>query len=59
MNKITKEYRESELNTISMRHPVYKAAIKIIDNHGTTKWLSIGDDELLAIKKILTGEIHP
>ena len=55
MDKDTKAYRESEFQNISMRHPLYKAQIQITDNHGRTKWLSITDDELLAMKKILTG----
>lgn len=56
MDTLTKNYRRSEIETLSVRHPIYKAQIQIVDNHGRTKWLSITDNELQAIKKILTGE---
>lgn len=55
MDNNTKKYREAELKNISMMHPIYKAQIQIVDNHGQTKWLSISDKELSGIKKILTG----
>lgn len=56
MDTLTKNYRRSEIEALSMRHPIYKAQIQIVDNHGRTKWLSITDDELQAIKKILLGD---
>lgn len=56
MDIIIKAYREREMADLASKDPKYKALIKIMSNGGETKWLSITDKELLAIKQILTGE---
>lgn len=53
MDKITKKYREQELKKVSKRTAPYLTQIKLINEHGETKWLSLSNSELNAIKKVL------
>ena len=57
MDKITKRYRELELNEVSKIETEYKPQIKITNMGTETKWLSVSFSELEKIKKVLTGEL--
>lgn len=59
MDKVTKKYRINQFNKV-FTIPAscdYSPKIKIITPAGETKWLDITQEELLEIKKILTGSI--
>ncbi len=53
MNKITKEYREAQLNKVATEYVDFPTKIKIIKPDGETNWLNITEKELLAIKAVL------
>ena len=57
MDKLTKHYRKSEVSQVQENQHGFRAQVKIVGIGGETKWLSITDAELKAIKKILTGEV--
>jgi len=54
MDKLTKQYRWSELEQIQPNQQGFKAQIQVVGIGGKTKWLSITDAELKALKKLLT-----
>ncbi len=59
MDKVTKKYRINQFNSV-FTIPAscdYNPKIKILTLEGGTKWLDITQEELLEIKKILTGSI--
>lgn len=53
IDKITKNYRKSELKYISFNSGEYKPSIKICRAASSTKYLSITEEEFNEIKKIL------
>ena len=57
MNKHTWKYRLEEFKRLSTVYHEYKPKIKIIKPDGETKWLDISEEELNAIKVVLTEQV--
>ena len=55
MDKLTKSYRMSELDQIQPDQHGFKAQIQVVGIGSKTKWLSITDEELKDLKKLLSG----
>lgn len=49
-----KAYRVKEFEKVSTEYSEYKPKIKVIKPNGETNWLDITEQELSAIKNILT-----
>lgn len=54
MDNKTREYRIHEFKKVSTEYSEYKLTIKIIKPDGETRWLSIEEEELKEIIKVLT-----
>jgi hypothetical protein len=54
MDKLTRDYRQSQFNLIATEYIEYKTKIKFIKPNGQTNWLDIENSEFEKIKNILT-----
>lgn len=52
--KDIRDYRKKEFEQVLVPDGTYKPTMKIISTKGETRWLSISDEEVKAIYKLLT-----